>query len=112
MIDTIEHFLFECNPVHVFWTQVEKWWNDNSKCPVVLTKKHVIFGLYYDPTYVSAVNYKMYNIYKQKMKEKSVHFKYFLNELKFKLEIEKSICEKNYSLGLFTKKWAAILEIL
>ncbi len=82
---------------------------ENSTCPVVLTENHVIFGLYYDLTHFSAINYiillgKMY-IYRQKLKENNIYFKYFLNELKSKLVIEKTICETNNTLTQFNKKW-------
>ncbi len=83
---------------------------------MVLTEKHVIFGLYYDLTHFSTINYiillgKMY-IYRQKMNENTIYFNYFLNELKFKLDIEKTICETNNTLTQFNKKWATILDSL
>ncbi len=37
---------------------------------------------------------------------------YLLNELKFKLDIEKTICETNNTLTQFNKKWATILDSL
>ncbi len=36
---------------------------------------------------------------------------YFLNELKFKLDIEKTICETNNTRTQFNKKWATILTL-
>ncbi len=97
--DDIQHFLFACTPVKLFWSQLESWWNNVSNCPVVLTEKHVIFGIYYDLKFFSSINYvlllgKMY-VYRQKMQEKEISCKYFLHELEKKLVIEKSICEKN-----------------
>ncbi len=79
-------------------------------------EKHVIFGLYYDLTHFSAINYvillgKMY-IYRQKMNENTIYFNYFLNELKFKLDIEKTISETNNTLTQFNKKWDTILDSL
>ncbi len=83
---------------------------------MVLTEKHFIFGLYYDLTHFSAINYiillgKMY-IYRQKMNENTIYFNYFLNELKVKLDIEKKICETNNTLTQFNKKWPTTLESL
>ena len=114
--DDIQHFLFACTPVRIFWSQLESWWNNVSNCPVVLTEKHVIFGLYYDLKYFTSINYvlllgKMY-IYRQKMQEKELSFKYFLHELKNRLMIEKSICESNNGLLEFNRKWESIIEIL
>ncbi len=86
-VDTIEHYIFSCKSVKPFWSEIERWWNENEKstCPVVLTEKHVIFGLYFDLTHFSAINYiilfvKIY-IYRQKMNENTIYFNYFLNEL-------------------------------
>ncbi len=50
---------------------------------------YIILCLYYDLTHFSAINYiillgKMY-IYRQKMNENTIFFKYFLNELKLKI---------------------------
>ena len=114
--DTIEHYIFQCNPVRIFWSKIEQWWNSTSTYPVVLTEKHILFGIYYDLKYFVAINYiillgKMY-IYRQKMNEKIICFNYFLNELKFKLDIEKTICETKNTLSLFNKRWDTILKSL
>ncbi len=96
-VDTIEHYIFSCKSVKPFWSEIERWWNEKSTY-----EKHIIFGLYYDLTHFSGINYiillgKMY-IYRQKMNENIISFNYFLNELKFKLDIEKTICETNNTL--------------
>ena len=100
----------------IFGKKVENWWNDVSDCPVSLTVKHVIFGIYYDLNHFSAINYiillgKMY-IYRQRLNEKGVSFEFFLNELRFKLEVEKTIYESNSTLTKFNQKWGNILHKL
>ncbi len=75
---------FSCKLDKPLWSEIERWWNKKSTCPVVLTEKHVIFGLYYDLTHFTAINYiillgKMY-IYRQKMKENTIYFNYFFNQ--------------------------------
>ncbi len=42
----------------------------------------------------------------------TIYFNYFINELKFKLDIEKTICETNNTLAQFIKKWATKLDLL
>ncbi len=42
-------------------------------------------------------------IYRQKMNENTLYFNYFLNELKFKLDIKKTICETNNTLTKFKR---------
>ncbi len=51
-------------------------------------------------------------IYRQEMNENTIYFNYFLNDLKFKLDIEKTICETDNTLTQFNKKWATILDSL
>ncbi len=47
-VDTIEHYIFSCKSLKPFWSEIERWWNEKSTCPVVLTERNVIFDLYYD----------------------------------------------------------------
>ncbi len=106
-VDTFEHYIFSCKSAKTLWSEIERWWNEKSTCPVVLTEKHVIFDLYYDLTHFSAISYiillgKMY-IYNQKMNKSTIYFNYFLNELKFKLDIEKTICEPTTHLHSSTR---------
>ena len=59
-IDTLEHYLFECAGVKLFWSNLENWWNDTAKHKVMLTLKHVIFGIYYDINHFANINYIIY----------------------------------------------------
>ena len=115
-IDTIEHFLYFCKPVNTIWSNIEKWWNNVSECKVILTKKHVIFGIYYDLKYFKAINYvillaKMY-IYKQKLNNSILSFDNFVLYLKYNLKVEQFICEKNGDKTKFEKTWTKIIEKL
>ena len=115
-IDTIEHFIYSCNSVRNYWNAIETWWNSVSNNPVVLTEKHVIFGLYYDLPYFENVNYilllgKKY-IYNCKLNGKEINFNTFLLILKKNLEIERIICTKTKSVEMFTKKWSKVTDNL
>ncbi len=88
------------------------------KSIIYLSFQHRYHYQFYDTdmidTHFSAINYiillgKMY-IYRQKTNESTIYFNYFLNELKFKLNVEKTICETKSTLTQFNKKWATILE--
>ncbi len=46
--DIIGHYIYLCTSAKLFWSKLEKRWNTVSTYPVVLTEKHVIFGLFYD----------------------------------------------------------------
>ena len=115
-IDTIEHYIYFCNPVKNIWGQIEKWWNNISECKVILTKKHVIFGIYYDLKYFKAINYvillaKLY-IYKQKLNNSILSFDNFVLYLKYNLKVEQYICEKNGDKIKFEKTWLHIIKKL
>ncbi len=93
--DSIGHYIYSCTSAKLFWSKLEKYWNTVSTCPVVLTEKHVIFGLFYDLIQFSPINYvillgKMY-IDRHKINQKEISFKHFLIECKFNLDIEKTI---------------------
>ena len=114
--DSIEHYLFSCNKVGNFWGELEKWYNHVSDTKVVLTLKHVIFGLYYDIKDFSVINYiimlgKQY-IRRQKYKDSPICVINFLVHLRTKLDIEMEICQRNNTLNYFNKKWSKILEYL
>ncbi len=75
---------------------------------MVLNEKYVIFRLFYDLPHFSSITCviplcKMC-IYRQKMNENVISFRYFLIELKAKLHIEKTICESNNTITVFNKK--------
>ena len=95
---------------------VETWWNEVSTCPVMISEKHVIFGIYYDLKYFADINYiillgKMY-IYRQKLNGENVNFNAFLKIIKNRLEIEKAICNNNQNSTQFNKKWTSVLQSL
>jgi len=115
-VDTIEHSLYHCSTIKPFWGHLERWWNDMSETKVILSEKHVMFGIYYDNKFYSNINYiilcsKMY-IYRQKLREDHVVFNNFLKQLKYKLDIEKSICQNQNTIPHFNKKWEQIISIL
>ena len=115
-IDTILHLLIECSSLNSFWKHIESWWNRVSQTQVQLTKKHIIFGIYYDLNYFSTINYvvllaKWYiytNIY---LKHKTELYG-FLVLLKHRLEIEKQISYSNGKKDEFNKKWLDIIDKL
>ena len=114
--DTIEHSLYHCVKVKPFWGQLERWWNDISQTQIVLSEKHVVLGIYYDNNFYSNINYiilcsKMY-IYRQKFTESNISFINFLKQLKYKLEIEKTICQIQNTIPHFNKKWENIISSL
>ena len=92
-IDSIEHYLYECNLVRKFWSAFEKWWKHISDCYIHLATKDILFGIHLDDSkMLRALNYsiliaKRY-IYVEKYKSNSLFFLVFLQDLKMRLETD------------------------
>ena len=115
-VDTIQHYLYSCSKIGNFWAELQTWYNLISDDKILITTKHVIFGLYYDNNAYANINFiilfgKMY-IRRQKYNDKLICFPTFLIHLKHKLNIEKEICAKKNTLDHFNKKWSKIFELL
>jgi hypothetical protein len=117
--DTIDHYLFSCRQIRDFWIEVEAWWNNNSDCEVTITIKHILLGFFYDLKYFSSINYVVllgkFYIYRQKMNDGTICLRNFLSLLKYKLDIEKTICQNSdhpHTLLHFNTKWSTIYEAL
>jgi len=115
-VDTIQHYLYSCSKIGNFWAELQTWYNLISDDKILITTKHVIFGLYYDNNAYANINFiilfgKMY-IRRQKYNDKRICFPTFLIHLKHKLNVEKEICAKKNTLDHFNKKWSKIFELL
>ena len=115
-LDDILHRFVECRKLNNFWSTLENWWNRTADYQISLTKKHIIFGLYYDNTNFSNVNYVIllgkWFIQYQINHERQIDFLGFLVILKQHLLTELCICTGNNTLHTFNKKWSIILENL
>ena len=110
-VDDIVHYFIECKQLDGFWNRLEQWWNHLSTCKIVITPKHVLFGLYYDNEYFAQINYiillaKWY-IYGQHRKNRSIDFYKFLPYLKCQLSQEEYICSIR-NCNSFETRWKTI----
>ena len=113
-LDDILHRFVECRKLNNFWSLLENWWNRIADYRISLTKKHIIFGLFYDNTNFSNINYVIllgkWYIQCQKYLDRQIDFLDFLVILKQNLLTEQYICTSNGKLHTFNKKWSSILE--
>ena len=81
---------------------------------VVLTKKHIIFGIYYNANHFREINCVIllgkYYIYTQTKNSRSVTIQGFMKILKNKLIIEECILKQNGKGHLFEKHWKKISD--
>ena len=112
--DDIIHHFTECKEVNVFWNHLEKWWNRTAENNIKLTKKHIIFGFYYDNFEFECINCVLliakWHIQKQVYLEHRIDFFDFLVTLKQHLQIERYICISSDKLNKFNKKWLKIWD--
>lgn len=113
-IDDIIHHFTECTQVNAFWASLEKWWNRTADYVIKLTKKHIIFGFYYDNFEFECINCVIliakWYIQNQVYLERRIDFFDFLVILKRHLQTERYICLCNNKLNTFNKKWLKIWD--
>ena len=111
-VDNIVHFMLFCPKTQVFWQSFFEWWNRLSDVKIPLDyvdlEESIIFGFQLDDDPFLVLNYcaliAKYYIYRQKLfHDNNVDFYEYLCELKFKLQIELSICKKNDTVDNFNK---------
>ncbi len=122
-IDTIQHFLYECNCLKLFWQNFFRWWNRIS--PVKIEnivninelRECILFGFPGDEDIIVALNYctlmAKYYIYIQKLVKQNspTDFYDFLVYIKSKLKTELFVCIKENKLHKFDK-FSFIYELL
>ena len=111
-IDTIRHFFLFCNSSDQFWNSFFLWWNRVSDIQIPpefdSLQESILFGFQSKADVFLVLNFCVllakYYIYRQKMYyNNNVDFYDFLKELRYKLTIEKNICNDNKTPYLFTK---------
>lgn len=96
-VDSIQHFLLECDNAKLFWMQVCEWLEQNPGLVVQISQEEFLFGV--RPTIPDArqinfisIFFKFF-IHRQKLFHNGdLPLILFLRELRTKLQIEKRIC--------------------
>ncbi len=101
IIDDIKHFFLSCEKTRNFWQSFFLWWNRVSDIEITLQyeflEESIIFGFQMNGEVFDILNYCILNgkiyIHKQKLfHENALDFYDYLWELKYKLQIERMIC--------------------
>ena len=102
-IDTIEHYICECDAVKEFWNSFQLWWKGIFDCYIHLSVRDIIFGVQENNHTLKSLNYcillaKRY-IYAHKYKGKKINISIYLLDLKDRLRtdiyIERSKVKSN-----------------
>ena len=116
MIDTIEHFYYECDQYVQFWNNIRIWITQITNININFTVLEVLLGIVQKNDHAILCNYiilhgKKY-IYCCKQQEKDVSVIEFLNKLKSEIYTEREISISNNSLIHFEDVFGEIYDSL
>jgi len=114
-VDTLEHFLFECYKVNMFWKSIQKWLYGITGISINFTLLEVIFGFMSDDDYCFCRNFVIFYAKKFIYDKKQIgefFFIEFLSQLKKTLLIERKIHIIKDTEYIFNKRLGNILESL
>lgn len=94
--DTIEHFLFNCPIVQVFWRELIAWMEREANLQLSISLRAFLFGVPDELTQSKVINFILlftkFFIYRQKLfHQGSLILIHFLRELRLRLQVEKYI---------------------
>jgi hypothetical protein len=117
-IDTIEHFLLECETTYTFWQQIFNWWAASMETWFQVNTYEIIFGIpnEFNEPIVNQINfiilYGKYYIYRNKKKEKPMHLYEFLLDCKNQIEIKQEIMANKGKIDKFQREWGELYNVL
>jgi hypothetical protein len=116
LLDDTAHYLFECEPLQIFWNSFKQWWKNWTKIDININKQTILIGilgksLKYNQTNACILLAK-WHIYKTKLNQTEVCFYKFLCELKYFLVIEKTIALRNNKLTNYNDTWKELEDHL
>jgi hypothetical protein len=109
-IDNITHYFFNCPANRKFWSSLQNWWNNMGNEQIVITKSMATIGIPHKGNEMlnACLQLARWYIYTERLKQKSTFLYSFLCVLKYKLKIEKTICQRNNQLKHYEKIWQTI----
>lgn len=115
-VDSIQHFLLECNNTKRFWARICGWLEQNDDLLVHLSQQEFLFGLHPSVPGSRKINFltifTKFFIHRQKLFHNGdLPMAQFLRELRTKLQMEKQICGLENKPNKF-RCWTRILAAL
>ena len=115
-IDDTAHYFASCKELIPFWNSFTKWcqgWLDEE---INFTVKDVLIGILINNTKYETINacilIAKWHIYKDKLNNSNSFFYKYLCELKYYINIEKTIALKNKKLHKYIEKWQKIEDYM
>jgi hypothetical protein len=111
-VDNITHYFYECPETRNFWQSFQIWWNNMTKEQITITMKTAILGALENNPNIDKINAVLqiarWYIYLEKLNLKATFFYKFQCLLKYKIKIERIICQKNNQMKHFERIWQDI----
>jgi hypothetical protein len=113
-IDNITHYFYDCVDTKQFWSSLQNWWNIMDVETIDITKDLAMIGIPCEGKEMlnACLQLARWYIYTERIKQKSTFLYRFLCYLKYKIKIEKMICQKNNQMKFFEKTWQKMEEHL
>ena len=115
-LDDTAHYLFECKQVVPFWSSFMNWWNAMSGEITFLDKASALTGFIGQHKNLDTLNACLllakWHVYKNKLNDSEIFFYNFLRDVKYNLNIEKTIALRNDKMHKYINKWQFIEDYI
>ena len=112
--DDIPHFLYHCPCTRQFWNKFDTWLHVIGVPQNALTCKEVVFGLTENKSHTTAINFTIlqakWYIFRKKINHNVLIWPEFVQDLKSRMEIERSIYITKHKLSTFKDLFKHIIE--
>jgi hypothetical protein len=111
-MDNIEHYFYDCLETRNFWLSFQSWWNTMRNENIIVTKEMAMIGIINEVENVDSLNACLllarWYIYSEKLKLQSAFLYKFLCRLRYKIKIERVICQNKNQMAQYNKMWHEI----
>ena len=117
-VDTVDHFFYYCEHVHLFWKYLKNWVHKSFKVVIGFKALDILLGLpnYNRDVYIDILNfvilYGKYYIKICRQNVKNIDLYRFLVMLKERMYVEKYIYHCQNKNDVFDKRWSILLNKL
>jgi hypothetical protein len=115
-LDDTAHYIFECPQVTSFWNNFMDWWNEMTNSVIFLDKRSVLTGFIGPQEIFNTLNACLllakWHVYKRRLDESEVFFHIFLYDLKYNLDMEKTIALRNDKITRYTQRWQIVEDYI
>ena len=114
-LETLSHMLVNCIVIRKFWVQVISWWNNHSGECLLIDDCSVMYGFKPEDPKMDILNYYILlgkrHIFLLRIELKPPSFDHFLEFVKDKLIVQRSILYSKGQKAKFLSHWKPLLSL-